>query len=81
MEGGSFTEDSERQVTIWRTPPLEAPRDTYKKVLETCSPLIKGPIRGRWRSGPFSRDLREKRSLYFIRRPCSLGNLEVGGGL
>jgi hypothetical protein len=25
MEGGSFTEEFERQVTIWRAPPLGAP--------------------------------------------------------
>jgi hypothetical protein len=72
QEGGSFTEDFERQFTIWSAPPLVSPRDTYKTAVETGVSLHRGPVGGTWRTGSFTGNF-ERWNFIFIGRPCSLG--------
>jgi hypothetical protein len=43
MEGGSFTGDFERRVTIWKAPPIGSPTDMFKKSLKRGISLHRGP--------------------------------------
>jgi hypothetical protein len=51
-EGGCFAGDFEKQVTIWRAPPLGTPKDIASGNWHLS---FYGPVRGTWMVGSFTR--------------------------